>query len=59
MARASHVLLLFWWLARRRHAIVAVGIARQLHALTLGTLDQRQVEAVLPDWADGPQSGWL
>eukprot|EP00969_Alexandrium_andersonii_P247712 10946321-Alexandrium_andersonii.AAC.1 len=42
------------WLARRWRAVIAFGIARQLHALTLGTLDQRQVEAVLPDWADGP-----
>eukprot|EP00969_Alexandrium_andersonii_P255759 11305520-Alexandrium_andersonii.AAC.1 len=30
------------WLARRWHAVAAFGIARQLHALTLGTLDQRQ-----------------
>eukprot|EP00969_Alexandrium_andersonii_P046946 2059994-Alexandrium_andersonii.AAC.1 len=42
------------WLARRWRAVVAFGIARQLHALALGTLDQRQVESVLPDWADGP-----
>eukprot|EP00969_Alexandrium_andersonii_P324259 14327624-Alexandrium_andersonii.AAC.1 len=45
------------WLARRWHAVVAFGIARQLHALALSTLDQRQVEAVLPDWADGPPIG--
>eukprot|EP00969_Alexandrium_andersonii_P052530 2307201-Alexandrium_andersonii.AAC.1 len=42
------------WLAGRWHGVVAFSIARQLHALTLGTLDQRQMEAVLPDWADGP-----
>eukprot|EP00969_Alexandrium_andersonii_P221199 9769412-Alexandrium_andersonii.AAC.1 len=45
------------WLARRWHAVVAFGIARRLHALTLGTLDQRQVESVLSDWPDGPPVG--
>eukprot|EP00969_Alexandrium_andersonii_P083893 3701940-Alexandrium_andersonii.AAC.1 len=45
------------WLARRWHGVVAFSIARQLHALTLGTLDQRQVESVLPDCADGPPVG--
>eukprot|EP00969_Alexandrium_andersonii_P200426 8853238-Alexandrium_andersonii.AAC.1 len=33
------------WLSRRWHAVVALGIARQLHALPLGALDQRQVES--------------
>eukprot|EP00969_Alexandrium_andersonii_P147017 6501153-Alexandrium_andersonii.AAC.1 len=30
------------WLARRWHEVIAFNIARQLHALTLGTLGQRQ-----------------
>eukprot|EP00969_Alexandrium_andersonii_P220580 9742209-Alexandrium_andersonii.AAC.1 len=45
------------WPARRWHGVVAFGVARQLHALTVGTLDQQQVESVLPDCADGPPVG--
>eukprot|EP00969_Alexandrium_andersonii_P253696 11212542-Alexandrium_andersonii.AAC.1 len=45
------------WLARRWHALIAFGIARQHHALTLGTLDQRQVPSFLIGRTDRP-SGW-
>eukprot|EP00969_Alexandrium_andersonii_P363852 15462824-Alexandrium_andersonii.AAC.1 len=43
--------------ARRWHGVVPFGSARQLHASTMGTSEQRLVESVLPDWADGPPVG--